>query len=957
MNSFLYRIAQTYYSQYKESISDFTFVFPNRRAGLFFQRYLSAIAQKPIFSPEIVTINECFLAASGWQSVDRLSSLFLLYRIYKEQSGSDESFDSFVFWGEMLLSDFNDVDKYRVDAKQLFTNITELKQIDQLFNVFSEKQVEAIRQFWSNFVPVTEGKTQEDFVATWKILLPVYEQFRAELLAENTATEGMICRDVADRLRAKEDIPEFEGKQFVFVGFNALNPCERTLMAELQKRSQADFYWDYDATELRDSDNQASRFYAENLHIFPSKYPLEPIVESMQDKEIELIAVPSAVGQSKQIYSILNKLYPTENTDKSWINTAVVLPDESLLVPLLHSMPPQIGKINITMGFPLKSTPVSGLIEHIFELQRRMRVSGDRISFYHQTVSNILNHQYISLLCSEEANRLTHQMATNNWIYIDANELDKNELLATIFIPQTDTQSFLPYLLKILRSLQNGWQQASDEKHKYQLECDFLYQYYVTINRMSDILKAKPAEVDMSMDTLVRLTRQLTAGITIPFIGEPLDGLQVMGVLETRGLDFENLIITSFNEGIFPAKTSANSFIPYNLRRGFELPTSEHQDAITAYNFYRLIHRAKRIFFLYDSRTEGMQTGEVSRFMHQLNYHYGVEAKKKSISFNIGFDNAQAIQIEKTPAVMEKLRRFASTEEFSPSLSASSINTYIDCPLQFYLTKVEVVEQAEEVQETVEANMFGSLFHKVMENLYLPYKGHLIQSDDFDLLIKNTLKIDNEILSAFNTEYFKRKSGAFIPLEGNNLLIASVLRKYILQVLKVDKKHAPFTYISSEERCSIQYPIQNGKLNINLKGFIDRIDEKEGRLRILDYKTGTGKLDFKNLDEVFEHNKENRPKFVLQTFLYGIFYKEKAGGRPIIPGIYYIRDVFKDDFNTELTNKEIKEKVTDFDIYEDNFRTHLTNCLEEIFNPEIPFTQTENVKVCQYCPYIGVCNR
>lgn len=965
MNSFLYRIAQIYYSQHKESISDFSFVFPNRRAGLFFQRYLSEIAKKPIFSPEILTINECFTAASGWQSADRLSSLFLLYRIYKEQSGSDESFDSFVFWGEMLLSDFNDVDKYRVDAKQLFTNITELKQIDQLFNVFTEKQVEAIRHFWSNFVPVTEGKTQEDFVATWKILLPVYEQFHAELLTENTATEGMICRDVADRLHAKEDVPEFAKKQFVFVGFNALNPCERTLMAELQKRGQADFYWDYDAAELRDPDNQASRFYAENLHIFPSKYKLEPIVESLQDKKIELIAVPSAVGQTKQVYSILNNLYPTDvctdklqlTPSKTWINTAVVLPDESLLVPLLHSLPEQIGKVNVTMGFPLKSTPVSGLIEHIFELQKRMRVSGERISFYHLTVLNILNHQYISLLCNKEANRLTHQMAANNWIYIDANELNKNELLATIFVPQTDIKTFLPYLLQILRSLQNGWQQASDETHNYQLECDFLYQYYVTINRMSDILKAKPIEVEMNMDTLVRLIRQLTAGITIPFVGEPLDGLQIMGVLETRGLDFENLIITSFNEGVFPTKGSTNSFIPYNLRQGFELPTTEYQDSITAYNFYRLIHRVKRIFFLYDSRTEGMQTGEVSRFMHQLYYHYGVKTKNKSISFDIGFDNPQAIRVDKTPAVMEKLLRFASSEEYSPSLSASSINTYIDCPLQFYLTKVEVLEQAEEVVETVEANMFGSLFHKVMENLYLPFKGHMIQSENFDPLIKNTLQIDNEILRAFNTEYFKRKTGAFIPLEGNNLLIASVLRKYILQVLKVDKKHAPFRYISSEERCSIQYSIQNGKTNVNLKGFIDRIDEKEGRLRILDYKTGSGKLEFKNLNEVFEHNKENRPKFVLQTFLYGIFYKEKAEGKPITPGIYYIRDVFRDEFETELTNKELKEKVTDFNQYEADFRTHLSDCLEEIFNPEIPFTQTENIKTCQYCPYIGVCNR
>jgi len=261
------------------------------------------------------------------------------------------------------------------------------------------------------------------------------------------------------------------------------------------------------------------------------------------------------------------------------------------------------------------------------------------------------------------------------------------------------------------------------------------------------------------------------------------------------------------------------------------------------------------------------------------------------------------------------------------------------------------------VLETVEASMFGSLFHKVMENLYLPFKSQLMQYDDFDQLIKNTLKIDNEILRAFNSEYFKRKTGTLIPLEGNNLLIASVLRKYILQVLLLDKKYAPFRYISSEERCNIQYPIQNGSLKVNLKGFIDRIDEKEGRLRILDYKTGSGKLDFRNLVEVFEHNKENRPKFVLQTFLYGIFYKEKAQGKVITPGIYYIRDIFKDEFDTELNDKELKEKVTDFAAYEDDFRSHLTESLEEIFNLEIPFVQTENVKICQYCPYIGVCNR
>jgi len=262
--------------------------------------------------------------------------------------------------------------------------------------------------------------------------------------------------------------------------------------------------------------------------------------------------------------------------------------------------------------------------------------------------------------------------------------------------------------------------------------------------------------------------------------------------------------------------------------------------------------------------------------------------------------------------------------------------------------------------ETVEANMFGTLFHAVMENLYDPYKGQMMTENIFDLMISNSLQIDKEITLAFAVNYFKKKNNALVPLEGNNLLIASVLRKYILQVLKIDKKHAPFRYISSEERCSIQYPIHDGQMNVNLKGFIDRIDEKEGRLRILDYKTGAGKLEFKNLKEVFEHNRENRPKFVLQTFLYGVFYKEKAHGKIITPGIYYMRDVFKDDFDTELhvkADRTTNETVTDFSDYENDFRTHLTESLEEIFNPEIPFIQTENTKICQYCPYIGVCNR
>lgn len=958
MVSFLYRIAQVYYQQFDSEISRFTFVFPNRRAGIFFRYYLSTITDKPVFSPEILTIDECFASASNYQLADRLSNLFKIYKIYKELSKSDETFDSFVFWGEMLLNDFEDIDKYKVDARQLFTNITELKEIDQLFNVFSEKQLEAIRQFWKNFVPVTEGKTTEEFISIWKILYLVYEQFHAELKAEGTATEGMICRDVVERLDNRSEIEAWNDKQFIFIGFNALNPCEKSLMSALQKRGQADFYWDYEANELRDINNPAEYFFAENTSVFPSKFSIEPIVTAINEKDIQLIAVPSAVGQTRQVYSILNNIYPETDQNTSWINTAVVLPDENLLVPLLHAIPEQIRKVNVTMGYPMNVTPVSGLIEHIFDLQKRLHVSGEKTAFYFQSVMNIINHQYITLLAENEVKAISSKMIRYNWVYVNADELTTSQLLSTIFTPQTDPKTFLSYLLEIMNLLQEGWKKREVESSKFSLESDFLYQYYISINRIDGIIKNLPEMIDLSIDTLIKLIRQLTSGITIPFVGEPLEGLQIMGVLETRGIDFDNLIITSFNEGVYPKKNASNSFIPYNLRRGFSLPTFEHHDAITSYNFYRLIHRAKRIFFLYDSRTEGMQTGEISRFIHQLIYHYGVNIKKKNVNFDISFGGAKLIQITKTPAIMKKLDAFSSEDENASALSASSIKTYIDCPLQFYLSRVEKLEQTDEIKETIEDDMFGNLFHATMEYLYQPFKGKIMQNSDFDEIIVNPLLIEKQIKKAFCVKYFNKPFDENVTIDGNNLLISRVIHKYVKQVLKTDKKYAPFKYIDAEKRCKMRFPIS--KREVNLKGFIDRIDEKEGKIRILDYKTGTGNLEFKSWNEVFEHNNDKRPKYVLQTFLYGLFYKNEAQGKVMTPGIYYMRDVFKDSFVTELIykpDKLTKKVVDDFSEFEEEFTSHLTDCLEEIFDPAVPFFQTTSTEPCKYCSYTSICNR
>ncbi|MFV0391820.1 MAG: PD-(D/E)XK nuclease family protein, partial [Paludibacteraceae bacterium] len=399
MKPFLYRVASTFYNEYQADIRKFTFVFPNRRAGLFFRKYLTEIIDKPIFSPEISTINDCFFNASSRKLADRTAELFRLYRIYKQISNSNETFDAFFFWGEMLLADFNDIDKSRADASKLFKNISALKEIDWMTEYVSENQRIAIEHFWSHFMPVADNQTKEDFIAIWKILLPLYETFRKELDTENLGTEGMIFSEVAQSLENSK-IPEyFTGKQFVFVGFNALNRCEKTLFVELHKLGQADFYWDYESDELRDADNPASHFFNENVTLFPSKFSIESTTNILRQKSFQLIAIPSAVGQTKEVHRILSELYPAGSAAGDWIKTAVVLPDESLLVSLLHSLPEHIEKINVTMGFPLKATPASGLMDHIFELHRRMN---SKEQFYYLTVSNILNHQYINMLCGDE---------------------------------------------------------------------------------------------------------------------------------------------------------------------------------------------------------------------------------------------------------------------------------------------------------------------------------------------------------------------------------------------------------------------------------------------------------------------------------------------------------------------------------------------------------------------------
>lgn len=457
MKPFLYQVASLFYSEYGAEVSRLAFVFPNRRTGLFFQKYLSEVSEKPLFSPTILTINDLFVQLSGKQAADRISMLFKLYDIYLRHSGSSETFDEFLYWGEMLLNDFDDIDKYMADARMLFTNVTDLREIENDFSFLSPEQIAAIRTFWSSFYPKGDTPNQEQFLAVWQILYALYTDLREALATEGKGYEGMIFREVVEQME-KDECCDLPYTKVVFVGLNALSVAEERFLSGLQKRGIADFYWDYASPKVTDPDNKASYFVERNLRQFPSQLiengQLTIDNEDDDKKKIEVIGIPSGIGQAKQVCSILNELCKEdEMSAEEALRTAVILPDEHLLIPVLNAIPEQIKRINVTMGYPLAGTPVASLMEYILALQKNIRYVDRRPVFYFRDVLPILNHRYISTTSPEVVSNLVKNISENNKIYISYDDLNKTPLLSILFTPVTAVETFSDYLINVLQEL------------------------------------------------------------------------------------------------------------------------------------------------------------------------------------------------------------------------------------------------------------------------------------------------------------------------------------------------------------------------------------------------------------------------------------------------------------------------------------------------------------------------
>ena len=956
MQGFLARLADHLYEVYGDNISEQMIVFPNRRAGIFFNNYLNRQVSQPIFSPEIVTISDFFARQTDLHVADPLTLVFYLYEIYREVTGSEESFDDFYFWGEMLVNDFDDIDKYNVDAVGLFQNISDLKEIDLLFQDYDEESREHMTGFWRSLSNRDKTPNQNEFLRIWQSLFPIYEKFRQRLRSEGVAYEGMVYRETAQRIKEKKLQLKHDG-DIILAGFNALNRCEEILFSFFRETGKARFYWDYDRYYLDDPQQEAGLFMRKNLKKFPQAASLGGESGFMQHPpHIEIINVPSQVGQAQVASSQLMKI-PVP--DRQFDDAAVVLCDEGLLLPVLGALPQQIGKVNVTMGFPVNASPAYSLVNQLIELQRNIRKHEESV-FYYKNVLALLGHQLVSGIEPEISRKLTEEIISQNMVYLPAKKLQQTSFLSLIFqLPQT-IDAYSDYFLEILRSVFTRLPSDENES-RHQLHKEYLFQLYLAVNRLKDVLETSGKKIlgnknFLTRETYFRFLSQYLGGITVPFEGEPLQGLQVMGILETRTLDFRNLVILSMNDGVMPKTSAKASFIPYNLRRGFGLPSVEEMNAMYAYYFYRLLQRAENVTFVYHSGTEGLFVGEKSRYLYQLQMETPLDIKETSVSMEVSTLSPVPIVVQKTEEVMVPLMPYL---EGKRALSPSAIDKYLTCPLQFYFRYSAGLEEPDEVTEEVDARIFGNLFHDTMEALYTPFLGNELGADDIQGLMDDEEKIQNLLLQSFRDNYFKGGDDSkAVVLRGRNWLVGEIVKKYVRQVLELDKKRAPFSIEGLEGKFKADFPLSDGERTVLVGGKVDRIDKHDGVLEILDYKTGKADLSFTMLDDLFDQEKTNRNKAALQTLIYAAVVHANRKSEGIIQtGIYALRRIFEKDFQPTVTSKELGNQPVNYVEHQEVFNEKLVRLLEEIFDTNVPFVQTEKEETCRYCAYKNICRR
>ena len=976
MKPFLKQVADHYYNI--GNIASRCFVFPNRRSMVFFRKYLAeAVASDengvPVVMPRMTTINDLFFEAAGVKPADRVRLLLDLYDCYALLNPRAEPLDEFVFWGDVILADFNDVDKYLVDPQQLFANVADYKQIQDTFSYLTETQRKAIERFVSHFNDLSGKLTvnlepdspdvKGRFLQIWNILYPLYEDFNAALKRKGVAYEGKVYKELALKVRngSVADIfrqTDDDAATYVFVGLNALNECERLLLRKLRDASMAEYCWDWSGDMIRDERNRSSLFMKENVVEFPQAFELE----ETGVPEVNVLSVASSAGQAKMLPEIL------ASVDDPQRNCAVVLPDENLLVPVLNSIPPHIRDINVTMGLPMSGSLIYSLMSDVSDVQLHVARRNGQWMFYHKHVWDLFSNELFRKAADEETLKIMAKVRKDARYYIPLDELCGTPLTDAVFKVVIEDpkardgariHAFAEYLKGVIKAVAPA---VSGNVNLY-VEAEFAKEYYRGVTMLQDSLGGKDGTRDMLPQTYVRLLSRLLGPVSVPFRGEPLKGLQVMGPLEMRALDFDTLIIMSANEGVFPRRNVSSSFIPPELRKGFGLPTYEYQDAIWAYYFYRMISRAGKVWMLVDSRTEGLKSGEESRYIKQLEYHFGLHLNRYVLKYDdmsIGHLN----DIAKTEEDIETIRNV--------ELSATTLQNYLACPAKFYYGTVRRLKAEDEVAESLDYGMFGTVYHDTMRSLYTSEEA---MAEDFFFGHKGEGLLEHK-LTHVTRQYIKkwlgreddirRKVKALIAdqinaldISGRNLVVTDVIVRYVMKTLQRDLELLEAQGSESFEILGREIKVQGQFHGLRFKGYIDRLDSlAPGQARVVDYKTGKVLDDDVDIhdgnaeaiaESIFARDIKERPKIALQFFIYDLLLKgrDEISGRQICNSVYSTSRLFKEPPVTVPLNAKFFDAVSE----------RLEGLIDEMCDPGVGFRRTEDEKVCTYCDFKTICGR
>lgn len=995
MKPFLRQVADHYFLD--DTFEDKCFIFPNRRSMAFFTKYLrdnvadpGAMAfgcpqRRPMLMPVTVTINDFFYRAHGVDTEDRVTLLLELYDCYCQVNPKPETLDEFISWGEVILGDFSDVDKYMVDPEQVFTNVKEYKEIQDDYSYLTPAQKQALDDFISHFRDKNGLKSnakgdnvKSRFLMIWDMLLPLYHKFNEHLSSKNMAYDGMVYRGLVEKISSMPAADFFKDayprcRKFVFVGLNALNESERTVLRKMNNAGIAEFCWDYSSKMLKDSRNRSSAYMDLNVTEFKQKWTLDP--EGLTDPKINVISVPSSVGQAKQLPGILTETLGLDSSESKGAvspdctECAIVLPDESLLMNVLNSIPDEIQDINVTMGYPMASSGLWSLMEDISSMQLHLRKRGDEWFFYHRQVRSILSSGIFTKALDEKGREIAARICHDAKYYIPQSDFKGNELMELLFRPVVENPKvadvaqihrFEDYQMDFISALAPRLLDNPDSAS----EIEFAKRYHSCINLLKD------KELSVLPVTYVKLLSQLACGESVPFEGEPLKGLQIMGPLETRALDFRNVIVLSCNEGIFPKKNVSTSFIPPELRKGFGLPTNEFKDAVLAYSFYRLIQRAENVWLVYDSRMEKMKAGEESRYIKQLEYHFRKPLRRYLAKAEMMAQNLET-PLHKPEDIQQRVKEM--------TLSVSSMQNYLKCPAMFYYSKICGLEPDKEVSESMDASMLGNVYHAVMQALYL---GPVAMDPEFSMdrhHIKDALKDGSlvpmeEVTDEYLGRWIKDKAGIkarirslikeelhTIEVAGRDLVMEEVILQYVLKTLERDKEHLRAKGVGSFKVIGLELPVTWSCDGYKFFGYIDRVDSfEDGTVRIVDYKTG--KVEDKDVnitddnaqtvaDALFAIDNDNRPKIALQLFLYGKYVDDKdwMKDRTMVNVIYPAASLF----TTPVADLEMARSER----FGELVLEKLKESLAELTDPTIDFRRTKSEKICGYCDFRNICGR